>query len=201
MFRNMSKERLMQLVVFIGLIFLILLSYLVGIMFGQFYLIFFIIIIICGIFFILIELYLRVQHNINNKSNSFQRDMNSIGENIVENLHNRFYNLASNFTEVSTCFDNLYTQVDTVNKGLNELVDFNEALLQYFEDDKKERIKGFCELQESFKDNLESSKNIKDFQNKLVVLNQQILEYQKDQTNFLKEEVRKLKNANSRRKK
>lgn len=195
MISDMGKERLMQLVLFVSLIFLILLSFLIGITFGQFYMVLFFILIICGIFFILIELYLRVQHNINRKSNNLQKDMNNLQKDtnsIGENLHNRFESLKNQMDEINNV---------EINRILSELVGFNEALLQYFEDDKKERIDNFCQLQGNFKDNLESSNDIKNFQNKLVVLNQQILEYQKDQTNFLKAEVRKLKNGSRTRRK
>jgi hypothetical protein len=162
-----------------------------------------------GSILILTELYLRIQWNIENKSKISKKAIQETRElkNIIEN------------------------KFQENKEILNEIVDFLENLLTYLEDEKSERIEEITglkdkinetsdNLRESLNNNLnekfesttnnlnekfksttnklsESSK----FQEKLAVLTRQILEYQKDQTNFLNKELKKLKNGSKTRKK
>ena len=171
----MNRERLLQILIFFGLIFAILLSFLIGILAGEFYMTLFFIIIFCGGIFVLIELYLRIQHNIGRKFGNFFKTKNEI-------------------SEMKKGFDDKF---DNLNKVLKELVDFNEALLQYLEDEKEEVSDKLNNALNEFRGQISE---MKELQNKIVVLMEQTLDYQKEQTNFLKDKIDKLKNGSRTRK-
>ena len=78
---------------------------------------------------------------------------------------------------------------DSHNKMQNKMVVLLQQILEH-QIDKK--IEGLNQKIEESKDSHNK------MQNKMVVLLQQILEHQEDQTNFLKEEIRKLKNEHPR---
>lgn len=201
----MNKEKQTQLYMLLGLIFVVLLSFFAGLKFGPVYLIIFLIIIFCGAFFVLIELYLRTQHNIDNTCIA----INELCK-VKADLENR----------IAIGFGKVEADLAEKSKGEKELhaeiVDFFENLLSYLEESKKDTEKigenvnsklenHLKDLQNYLRENKKESagimentnwklEDLKDLQNKTVVLMQQILEHQKDQTFFLKEEIGKLKN-------
>jgi len=212
MVRNMRKERLMQLIMFVGLILLIIISFLIGIVFGQFYMLFFFVFIVCGIFFILIELYLRVQHNINysthraciissNSNDSFETKLNQIDSKFNEIL----FAIHSKLDESKSFLTNKFEEQ---KKIYEEIVDFFETMLEYLENEKSER-ESERESEKSeresdkneIKKELESLEDIKNIQSKLTIIMRQILDYEREQTNFLNEKISKSKNASSRKRK
>ncbi len=149
----MNKERLMQLLILLGLIFIIIFSFLAHFILGDFYVLLILIIIVCGNIFIFIFLYLRIQHNIDRKYFGIK-------------AHSE-----RNFNEQKQIYE--------------ETVDFFRNLLNYLKDEKKnlEQIK--FSLNNDFE-------KLNEFQNRIAVLIQQNLEYQKDKADF--ESMRKKKN-------
>lgn len=207
----MNKEKQVQLYIFLGLAFVVLLSFFVASNLGLIYLIIFFLIIFCCALFVLVELYLRAQHNIDNARIAIN-ELNKVKielNNIKTDLENR----------ITIGFGKTEADLAEKNKGEKELhaeiMDFFENLLSYLEESKKdtekigENVNSKLEshlkdslnyLQESKKESAGIVENTnwkleesKDLQSKTIVLMRQILEHQKDQALFLKEEIGKLK--------
>ena len=169
----------------------------VGWKFGLIYLLIFLVAIFCASFFVLTEFYLRVQHNIDGNAKAIN-EIRIDAENIINKIN-----------EIGRVADEIKKAEADINNKLNgerelyeEVVDFFENLLNYLEENKQEVANLGANLGEKAdKRNNETDKKIEELnkmQDKIVVLLQQILEHQEDQTNFLKEEINKLKNEHPR---
>lgn len=200
----MKRERLLQLVMFIAVIFLILFSFLIGIVFGQFYLVLFFIVIICGFFFISIELYLRVQHNIDTKINE-QRILSKQSSLQLNTKFDEVNVQLNKGTEIMNTLIELKSGLDfrfeEQKKIYEEIVDFFETMLEHLEDEKRERDADKKEREEGREEEFKNLETLKNMQSRLNVIMRQILDYEKDQTNFLNEKIGELKNASFRKRK
>jgi len=143
----MSKEEKVQLYILLASFIAVLVSFFIGIKFGLIYLIIFFIIIFCASFFFLIQLYIRIQHNIDNS--------------II---------VANEITKIKVDLD---SKLSGEKELYEEIVSFFDNMLSYLEENKKELAE------------------LKELQNKLIVIMQQILECQQDQTLFLKKQIEK----------
>ena len=193
----MDKEKKFQLCLLAGLAAIILISFFVGWKFGLIYPLIFLVAIFCASFFVLTEFYLRVQHNIDGNAKAIN-EIRIDAENIINKIN-----------EIGRVADEIKKAEADINNKLNgerelyeEVVDFFENLLNYLEENKQEVANLGANLGEKAdKRNNETDKKIEELnkmQDKIVVLLQQILEHQEDQTNFLKEEINKLKNEHPR---
>jgi len=192
----MRKERLYQLIFITLSVLFVLVSFLVNVWLGEVYMFLLFLAVFCMSILIFSELYLRVQWNVDRRTRGFNGVINRI-----DGLKN---SIEGGFQE---------------NKQvLNEIVDFFESLLKYLEEEKGERRSGFEGINDKFEgindkfegindkfeginDKFEGMNEFREFQEKLVVIVRQILEYQKEQTNFLNKEFEKLKNGSKTRKK
>lgn len=195
---NMDKEKKFQLCLLAGLAAIILISFFVGWKFGLIYLLIFLVAIFCASFFALIEFYLRVQHNIDGNAKA----INEIKNEIKINAENKINEIGRVADEIKKAEANIGDKLNGERELYEEVVDFFENLLNYLEENKQEVANLGANLGEKAdKRNNETDKKIEELnkmQDKIVVLLQQILEHQEDQTNFLKEEINKLKNEHPR---
>ena len=182
----MDKEKKFQLCLLAGLAAIILISFFVGWKFGLIYLLIFLVTIFCASFFVLTEFYLRVQHNIDGKAKA----INEINK---ENIINKINEIGRVTDEIKKAEADISDKLNGERELYEEVVDFFDNLLNYLEENKiDKKIEGLNQKIEESKDSHNK------MQNKMVVLLQQILEHQEDQTNFLKEEINKLKNEHPR---
>lgn len=196
----MDKEKKFQLYVLAGLTAVILISFFVGWKFGLIYLLIFLVAIFCASFFVLIEFYLRVQHNIDDNAKIINEIKNEIENKIENKIEINKENIINRINEIGRVADEIKKAEADISDKINgerelyeEVVDFFDNLLNYLEENKiDKKIEGLNQKIEESKDSHNK------MQNKMVVLLQQILEHQEDQTNFLKEEIRKLKNEHPR---
>jgi len=178
-------------VVFILLVTFLIGSTLVGLFFGLFYVMILALILITGSILLFLILYLRIQHNIDRQGNKLIK-----------------------INELRGFIDNKFAE----NKKIyEEIVDFSESMLKFLEDEKIERKDGFDSLKqeldnipdslkqevnnalESLNNNLTTKLEEKDeLQKKIIVIMEQILDYQREQTGFLREEINKIKNESKR---
>ena len=173
----MNKEQLFQLFILIGLILLVLISYLIGVVLGQFYMIVFFFIIFLGCFFVFILLYLRIQHNIDRKA----------------------YFVGKKIDEQRKVNKDIVSFFESFLKVLEEQKRSNDVLVNFMSEQKRmnEDISGLFEnLINALNEDKEKSD---EYKNKIVVLIEQILDYQKDQTDFLKDKMGKFKDVKRKR--
>jgi len=158
----MSKEEKVQLYILLASFIAVLVSFFIGIKFGLIYLIIFFIIIFCASFFFLIQLYIRIQHNIDNS-------IIVANIRIKHNIDNSII-VANEITKIKVDLD---SKLSGEKELYEEIVSFFDNMLSYLEENKKELAE------------------LKELQNKLIVIMQQILECQQDQTLFLKKQIEK----------
>ena len=193
-----NRERQLQLIIFIGIILLIVLLFFVGLIFGEFYMFLFFIIIFLGSFLVITELYLRIQKNIDVGNRNYKDikkhikkgfdEQKKVFENIIDLFENLLKlvedennNQEDNFRNVKNDLGNVKNNLENIPNKINELEEkfSNKMVLLNESNDKK----------------LNTLNKIKNLQDKMIVLNQQTLEYQKDQTNFLKNKIDQIKNV------
>lgn len=163
---------------------------------------------------IILEVYLRIQHNIDNNAIAVKIAIKEAGrENVsaINNVtNNTIINLANEIDKlVGNSSFNMISEINKIKMYLDskfsgekelyeELVSFFDNILNYLEDNKKE-ISDTGEKTNKIIENVGTKiAASKDLQNKIIVLLQQILDFQQDQTNFLKEEISKLKDGHIR---
>lgn len=160
----MDKEKKVKVAMFVGILILILASFLIGFELGLIYLAIYFFIIFLFSFLFLIELYLKIQHNIDDQK-----------------VFKDYYSFDNKFDEISSDLDRKFEEQKNIQ---DEFVSFFEDLTKFLEQEPKNN---FGVEFKKINENIEISQK----QTNAVV--SQILELQKDQTQFLKNEIEKLK--------
>lgn len=183
----MTKEQRFKTMVWAGAFCLILASFYIGIKLGIVYLAIFLVCILCAEFFVLLQFYLRIQHNIDNSIAAVD-EVSRISElniiNIVNEVRTLKSDVANLYNEIIALKNDLNSKLSSEKELFEQIVDFFEDLLNYLEDNKKE-------IAEIGINSAKKIEELKDFYGKVVILLQQIAEYQEDQTDFLKKEMDK----------
>jgi len=99
----MRKERFLQIIIFLVCLLLILFSFLIGLWFDEFYLLFIILIVLVAGLFVVLELYLRIQANINSVVGGESNNIFSTIEDIklmIEKLEYNLYNQGVEIKEI-----------------------------------------------------------------------------------------------------
>jgi ABC-type multidrug transport system fused ATPase/permease subunit len=174
-----DKEKKFQLCLLAGLIAVILISFFIGWKFHLIYLLIFLLAVFCVSLLVLTEFYLRIQHNVDNNAKAMSNKLNEISQ-VAEEIKR---------AEVS-----IGDKINGERELYEEVVDFFENLLNYLEENKQEILNLNDKADKRNNETDQKIEELNKIQNKIVVLLQQILEHQEDQTNFLKEETGKLKN-------
>jgi phage host-nuclease inhibitor protein Gam len=138
----------------------------------------------------LTEFYLRIQHNVDNNANDIKNEIVINKENIINKL-NEIGQVAE---EIKRAEASIGDKINGERELYEEVVDFFENLLNYLEENKQEILNLNDKADKRNNETDQKIEELNKIQNKIVVLLQQILEHQEDQTNFLKEETGKLKN-------
>jgi len=99
----MRKERFLQIIIFLVCLLLILFSFLIGLWLDEFYLLFIILIVLVAGLFVVLELYLRIQANINSVVGGESNNIFSTIEDIklmIEKLEYNLYNQGVEIKEI-----------------------------------------------------------------------------------------------------
>ena len=131
----MNKEQWYIAVILIGLILFVIISGIVGLFFGEVYLIILLFMLVSGSVLFFIVLYLRIQHNLDNKG----RNINGLRKFIDSKLNQKF---------------------NEQKKIYKEIADFFESLLKFLEDSKRKDEEGLKNLKETIGDVDEDIENL-----------------------------------------
>lgn len=126
----MNRENLYKSVIIIAFLLIILFGFLINLFLGESALILFFFISFLFALFFLIQLYLRVQHNIDNVRNFDSRVLNQKITNELKNVNNEFQN-------VNNELKNVRNEFNKIKESSEELVDFLEILVDFLESLKK----------------------------------------------------------------
>jgi hypothetical protein len=124
----------------------------------------FVVIFACGVFFVFIEFYLRIQHNVDDGINRIKEATKTYDLNTF-----KVFNLINN---------NFANVIDRLAETEKKLDSFDRMFADLKNSKGEENISHKIE-------------ELKDFQNKTIVIMRQISEYQVEQTNFLKKQLDK----------
>ncbi|MFH1358881.1 MAG: hypothetical protein ABIH37_03275 [archaeon] len=170
----MNREQLFQISIIIGAILLILLSYIIGLFFSEFYMVLFIFVILLGCFFIFIMLYLRIQHNIDRRAIRVKDEIKSLNKNI-NFLNKEVLKKFSDSEQIQKEFIDLFERfIEKIEEQENN---FNHK----FQDikDKLEDLKNKVELVSKNLENINiKNKIISDMQKKIMEVNEELLNLQ-----------------------
>ncbi len=198
----MNKEQKIEIAVIIVALLALAAVFAVGFIFGYYVLAYICVFLLFFSIYLWFKIYLRIQHNIDRSIDRSYFIANEIGE-LKATLIDKIKTDKDFYLESADFFEDFINELEIIKKQKEELGVLKEEIRLIAEKNAEKVVKSnielastaslsFSKLQEEM---LQTEKEIIELQKKAIILAIQSMEYQKDQTDFLKEEIKKNKNA------